>query len=73
MARDHPDWLAADFAMLLEPTYGLVEAGCQGTMRANVRTTGVRAHAARSWLGVNAIHAAGAALRPALRVPNRVG
>ena len=48
--------------MLLEPTYGLVEAGCQGTLRASVAATGRRAHSARSWLGVNAIHAAGAVL-----------
>ncbi|HEY2672470.1 MAG TPA: succinyl-diaminopimelate desuccinylase [Rugosimonospora sp.] len=63
VAEDHPEWLTADLAILLEPTYGLVEAGCQGTMRAVVSTTGRRAHAARSWLGANAIHAAGEALR----------
>jgi succinyl-diaminopimelate desuccinylase len=62
LARTRPQALAADFAILLEPTYGLVEAGCQGTMRAVVTTVGRRAHAARSWLGVNAIHAAGAIL-----------
>jgi succinyl-diaminopimelate desuccinylase len=54
----HPRWLAADFAVLLEPTDGKVEGGCQGTLRAEVRTSGRRAHSARSWLGENAIHKA---------------
>ena len=34
--RELPDWLAADLAMLGEPTNGLVEAGCQGTLRVEV-------------------------------------
>ncbi|MGN9913279.1 succinyl-diaminopimelate desuccinylase [Phytohabitans sp. LJ34] len=63
VANAHPEWLSADFALLLEPTYGVVEAGCQGTMRAIVRTKGRRAHSARSWRGINAIHAAGEVLR----------
>ncbi|MEO3805788.1 succinyl-diaminopimelate desuccinylase [Nonomuraea sp. B1E8] len=56
VARDHPGWLAADFAVLMEPTDGVIEGGCQGTLRAEVTVTGKRAHSARSWLGVNAIH-----------------
>jgi succinyl-diaminopimelate desuccinylase len=63
VSQTRPSWLTADFAVLLEPTYGVVEAGCQGTLRALVRTTGRRAHTARAWRGVNAIHAAGEILR----------
>jgi succinyl-diaminopimelate desuccinylase len=63
IGHQRPELLAADFAILLEPTYGLIEGGCQGSLRAKITTTGVRAHAARSWHGVNAIHAAGEVLR----------
>jgi succinyl-diaminopimelate desuccinylase len=60
--RERPEWLRADLAVLAEPTGGAVEAGCQGTLRAVVSTAGRRAHSARSWLGSNAIHAAGEVL-----------
>jgi succinyl-diaminopimelate desuccinylase len=59
LSRNHPELLAGDFAVLMEPTDGQVEGGCQGTMRAEIRTAGKRAHSARSWMGVNAIHEAG--------------
>ena len=58
LARERPDALAGDLAILLEGTDGGIEGGCQGTLRVVVRTHGVRAHSARSWLGENAIHAA---------------
>jgi succinyl-diaminopimelate desuccinylase len=58
VARHLPTWLAADLAVLLEPTAGQVEVGCQGTLRAAVTTRGRRTHSARSWLGENAVHAA---------------
>ncbi|MGN5637376.1 succinyl-diaminopimelate desuccinylase [Streptomyces sp. AC154] len=58
IADAHPDWLAADFAVLLEGSNGEVEGGCQGTLRVLLRTEGERAHSARSWMGSNAIHGA---------------
>ena len=54
----HRALLDADLAILMEPTSGRVEAGCQGTLRAAVTVPGRRAHSARAWLGENAIHAA---------------
>lgn len=62
IARERPDLLQADFAVLCEPTSGKIEGGCQGTMRIEITTTGTAAHSARSWLGHNAIHDMGEVL-----------
>ena len=56
VARERRGWLYGDLAIVLEPTDGEVEAGCQGTLRARLSAAGHRAHSARSWLGQNAIH-----------------
>lgn len=58
LAQNHPELLKGEFAILCEPTSALVEGGCNGTLRALIRTKGVKAHSARPWMGENAIHKA---------------
>ncbi|WP_426520346.1 succinyl-diaminopimelate desuccinylase [Diaminobutyricibacter sp. McL0618] len=58
LARKHPELFVGDFAILGEPSNGIVEGGCNGNLRIEVRTFGLRAHSARGWVGDNAIHKA---------------
>lgn len=56
MQAARPDLLKGDAAILGEPTDGVIEAGCQGVLRASVKVAGKRAHTARAWMGENAVH-----------------
>lgn len=50
-----PDLLEAEFSVVMEPTDGELQLGCQGAINATVEFHGVAAHSARPWLGENAI------------------
>lgn len=56
LARNRPDLFVGDFAILGEPSNSKVEGGCNGNLRVEIRTSGLRAHSARAWMGDNAIH-----------------
>ncbi|MFS8494711.1 MAG: succinyl-diaminopimelate desuccinylase [Actinomycetes bacterium] len=66
------DWLSgADCAIVLEPTDGEIQYGCNGVINATVRFLGRAAHSARPWWGENAITKAGEWLARLHRVEPR--
>ncbi|MGP3776501.1 succinyl-diaminopimelate desuccinylase [Streptomyces sp. SDT5-1] len=73
IAAHRPELLHGDLALLLEPSDGGIEAGCQGFLLADILVPGQRAHTARSWMGSNAAHLAGDVLtRLHAHVPERI-
>ncbi len=58
LSKNRPDLFDADFAILGEPSNAIIEGGCNGNIRVELRTFGKRAHSARNWMGENAIQKA---------------
>jgi succinyl-diaminopimelate desuccinylase len=54
-----PELTQGTVAVVCEPTGGVVEAGCQGVLKARAVMAGRRAHVARPWVGANAVHRLG--------------
>ena len=54
-----PELKRVRFGIAMEPTDGVVQVGCVGTLHATLTFTGRSAHSARPWQGENAIHTAG--------------
>ena len=59
------------FGIAMEPTDNVVQVGCVGSVHATLRFQGKRAHSARPWQGVNAVHQAGPLLAELLALPRR--
>jgi succinyl-diaminopimelate desuccinylase len=64
-----PELRRVRFGIAMEPTDGVVQVGCVGSLHARLRFTGRSAHSARPWQGENAIHKAGPLLAELLARP----
>jgi succinyl-diaminopimelate desuccinylase len=58
----------AELAVVLEPTDGILHAGCLGNLQARIEFHGESAHSARPWTGRNAIHVLAEGLAPLARL-----
>jgi len=67
--NDSPWLREASLAVILEPTDGALEMGCNGMANVEVRVPGVSAHSARPWQGKNAIAEGVDWLREVTQVP----
>jgi succinyl-diaminopimelate desuccinylase len=69
----YPELASVKFGIAMEPTDGVVQVGCVGTLHATLTFVGKSAHSARPWQGKNAIHEAGPLIAELLqREPHKV-
>ncbi|HZI05348.1 MAG TPA: succinyl-diaminopimelate desuccinylase [Archangium sp.] len=66
-----PELKRVKFGIAMEPTDGVVQVGCVGSLHVTLRFKGRSAHSARPWQGENAIHKAGPLLARLLELPRR--
>jgi succinyl-diaminopimelate desuccinylase len=68
---ERPELSRTALGIAMEPTDGVVQVGCVGSLHATIQFAGRSAHSARPWQGQNAIHAAGPLLTELLTLQPR--